>query len=285
MLAAVVATRLDAQTLNAVRDAVHTDPHAGETPQERRNRERAAGEGCESDDDSSWVQFLFDLVMSPLYAMVFEPADVTLETDHCGRTYFARWYWLPQWDGHFARFPYADGYDRFTMSEDCVLVSSKLWSGRLGFDYGDDFDRIERWGGRFLWETRLGVGFDGEVNVYREQLAAGADVLSLGDLNVLYRVFETDRTQWRLGIGMNWLGDGDTDLGLNFTLRSDWQPCWPIVLSGEVDYGTLGHASTFHGNAGVGVMVHRCEVFMGYDYRRFESVELEGPLIGLRVWF
>jgi hypothetical protein len=84
---------------------------------------------------------------------------------------------------------------------------------------------------------------------------------------------------------MNWMDDSQTDLGVNFTLRSDWQPCWPLVLSGEMDFGTLGHAFLFHGNATVGVMVRRCEVFVGYDYRTIDSIELEGPLVGLRVWF
>jgi hypothetical protein len=275
----------DGQTLDAVRDAVRTDPHAGETREERRNRERAAGDCYEEGDDSSWVRFLFDLMFSPLCGMVLEPAEVTLERDYCGRTYFARWYWLPQWDGCFARYPYADGYERFTISEDRAPVSSKLWSGRLAVDYGDDFDRIDRWGGRFLWETRLGVGLDGEMNFYRERMLGSDDTLALGDLNVLYRVFETERTQWRIGIGMNWLADHDTDLGLNFTLRSDWQPCWPLVLAGEVDWGTLGHATTFHGHVSAGVMVRQCEVFVGYDYRTVDSVELEGPLVGLRWWF
>jgi hypothetical protein len=274
-----------AQTLDAVRDAVRTDPHAGETRDQRRNREREAGDCYEEGDDSSWFDFLFDLMVSPLCGMILEPAEVTLERDFCGRTYFAHWYWLPQWDGYFARYPYADGYDRFTMSEELVPVSSKLWSARLAFDYGDDFDRIDRWGGRFLWETRLGVGIDGEVNTYREKLATGDDSIRLGDFNVLYRIFETERTQWRIGVGANWLDDHDTDLGLNFTLRTDWQPCWPVVMSGEVDWGTLGHATTFHGHVSAGVMVRQCEVFVGYDYRTIESVELEGPLVGLRWWF
>ena len=71
----------------------------------------------------------------------------------------------------------------------------------------------------------------------------------------------------------------------NFTLRGDFAPCRPVVLSGEIDLGRLGDAEHLHLAGTAGVMLDRFEVYGGYDYRRIGDVELQGPMIGLRLWW
>lgn len=187
--------------------------------------------------------------------------------------------------GMFPAYPYSDGTSGcLAMTDAC---DAKPWSGRLEFDTQSDFDGLSRHGIGFFIEGSAGLGLDFDWGSYSESLPGGGhDELHLGEMNVMYRISETPYSLWRAGIGLNWLGDRyDTDYGVNFSLKADFMPCDPLVFSGEVDLGTIGDAEMLHGAATMGVMLNRCEIFGGYDYRRIGDVELKGPTLGIRVWF
>jgi len=184
----------------------------------------------------------------------------------------------------FAPYPYADGCEGFMLTTDGGW--SKDWAGQVQVEFGSDFDGVDRTGGAFLIESTGGLGFDFSWDSYREEYVGGYDELHIGDANLLYRIAETDTALLRAGIGAAWFGDAyDTDFGVNFTLRGDFTPADPLVFSGELDLGTLGDAQHLHAAGSVGVMLGRAEVYGGYDYRRIGDVEIEGPMVGLRVWF
>lgn len=185
----------------------------------------------------------------------------------------------------FAAYPYAGECGGFLFTASPGL--GKRWSGQVQFELGSDFDGLDRDGVSFLLEGTAGFGVDFDWNTYTEELADGGhDELHIGELNLLYRVVETDRALVRVGVGAAWLGDRyDTNAGVNFTLQADLAPREPIVLSGQLDLGTLGDAQHLHAAGTVGVMLNRCEVFGGYDYRRIGGVEIQGPMVGVRVWF
>jgi hypothetical protein len=207
------------------------------------------------------------VIVAPAYPETIRPAVVES---------FAR---------QFAPYPYAGGCDGLMVSESPGF--GKNWSGRGGFELGSDFDGFDRSAASFLVEGTSGLGLDFNWNSYTEELPGGGhDELHVGKLDLMYRIAESDRTVVRVGLGAAWLGDrDDTDWGVNFTLQADLAPADPFVVSGELDLGTLGDAQHLHAAGTVGVMLNRCEVYGGYDYRRIGDVELEGPMIGLRVWF
>ena len=90
----------------------------------------------------------------------------------------------------------------------------------------------------------------------------------------------------RAGLGLNWLTDSsDTDLGFNFTYGGDLFPAKPWVISGEIDWGTLGHAGLFHGRTTVGICLRQVELFAGYDYFDVGDAQLDGFVSGLRLWY
>lgn len=185
----------------------------------------------------------------------------------------------------FAPYPYAEGAQGF------MLVGSpgagKNWSGRVGVERGSDFADIDRTGFAFLLEGKSGLGIDFDWDSYTEDLPGGGyDELHIGEVDFLYRFIESDALLFRAGLGVAWFGDAyDTNAGINFTLKADYAPSDPLVLSGELDLGTLGDAEHFHSAGTVGVMIRRCELFGGYDYRRIGDVEIQGPMLGLRLWF
>ena len=187
----------------------------------------------------------------------------------------------------FTAFPYADGSDGFVVNTALDSPIGKPWLGRIDFEAGDASDGVDRTGVGFLIEGDHGFGVDFDWHTYTERLADGGhDELHLGDVNLLYRVVETEATLVRAGVGVAWLGDAyGSEPGVNFTLRGDFAPFQPVVLSGEVDLGRLGDAEHLHLAGTAGVMLDRFEVYGGYDYRRIGDVELQGPMIGLRLWW
>ncbi|MCO6046116.1 hypothetical protein NG895_19625 [Aeoliella sp. ICT_H6.2] len=185
----------------------------------------------------------------------------------------------------FAPYPYALGADGFMLTT--TPGCGHGWSGRIQVEGGSDFDAIDRTGLSFLIEGQGGLGIDFDWDSYSEDLPGGGqDEVHVGEFDVLYRFAETDQTLLRAGLGAAWFGDRyDTDFGINFTLKADFAPCDPVVLSGEIDLGTLGDAEHLHLSGTAGVMLNRCEIYGGYDYRRIGEVEIQGPMVGLRFWF
>lgn len=189
---------------------------------------------------------------------------------------------------YFAPYPYADGYVGYMVPSMVFLPEiPQTGSRRIQFEFGSDFDDIDRWAVRFLLEGTSGWGLDGDWNYYTERVSPGVqDHLHVGDVNVLFRLVETERIQGRLGIGVNWFDSGSvSDVGINGTVKVDVYPVQPIIMSGEVDYGTLGDAEMFHGMVSLGVNWRRAEIFAGYDYRKIGPVKLEGPMFGVQLWW
>ncbi|QDU53848.1 hypothetical protein [Aeoliella mucimassa] len=222
---------------------------------------------------------------APVY-VVSEPA-VVLETPAEPVEYEERI--VPEITEHyqwmFTRYPYELPGAGFMANTTADIGSN--WFGRAQMEMGSDFDGLDRIGFGLLVEHSSGLGIDFDWDSYSEDLPGGGhDELHLGEFDLLYRVAESERSLVRLGLGTVWLGDSyDTDYGINFTLKADFAPVDPIVLSGELDLGTIGDAEHLHAAGTVGAMIGRCELYGGYDYQRIGDVELAGPLLGLRVWF
>lgn len=183
----------------------------------------------------------------------------------------------------FQEFPYADGSPGYMARR----KSPKRWSARTTLEFGKDSHGLERTGLGLLLEHQAGPGIDFQWNSYREDLGSGfTDELHFSDINVLYRVAESEHYLVRAGLGVNILGDAwGTDTGINFTSRLDLFPVRPLAVTTEFDMGTIGDTETIHGAARVGLMLDRFELFGGYDYRRIGNIELKGPMAGLQIWF
>ena len=52
-----------------------------------------------------------------------------------------------------------------------------------------------------------------------------------------------------------------------------------------MDAGNAGHAGLFRVRGTAGVLYRGLEVFAGYDYLNIGGVDLQGPLVGLRLWY
>jgi hypothetical protein len=189
---------------------------------------------------------------------------------------------------YFAHYPYADGFDGYVMQSDYVPARPLTAGMQFQFSYGSDFDAVQWYTGKGLFEwSRSRFGVDTEWTYFHENLEGGStDELHVGDLNLLWRRLQTPRWLLRWGLGTVWSHDREgTDLGLNGTLKVDYFPARPLVISGEYDLGLLGHATAQHLQLGVGATWNHMELFSAYDYRRFGDAEISGPVFGLRFWW
>jgi hypothetical protein len=244
------------------------------------------------DDHDSFGGMCLDVAFSVLTSPRVEP-QAAEDDDSCN---------VDDW--YFPRFPY-DHVPGYMMPDPWLTCDGeptcpadwwgpgrwptqpRTWAARLRLEYGDEFDDLSRIGGHLLVSTRARFGLDTQMSYLEEQLAGGRhDELWIGDCNVLFRLGQTEYSQSRIGIGFNWLDDPmATDFGFNFTYGGDLFPCKPWIFSATIDWGTLGRAELFRFRTTGGLIVHRVEVYTGYEYLDIDSMQLNLVLGGVRIWF
>jgi hypothetical protein len=182
---------------------------------------------------------------------------------------------------------YADGTGYMLTScsnwaDECPATSAM----QLAFEYGHDLDQLQSLAARGLWEHQSRFGVSGEIRYLQEEGDFLDDELAIGDLNFVYRFAQSERVVLRSGVGINWLLDEhDADVGFNFTYGGDFFPVEPLVISSEIDWGTLGNAEVFGWRGTVGAAFDHVEIYAGYRYYELEGVALDGVILGLRTWF
>lgn len=197
----------------------------------------------------------------------------------------------------FTPHPYARGYHGYQIlkedwaniyySFDASAIPRKSWAVRLSLENGNDFDGLNRFAGQLKVEHESRFGFTSNWHYFAGRLPCGCiDETVIGDTNVTYRFAQNEVASMYSGLGFRVLTDRKTtNFGFNFTYGGDWFPVRPLIVSGVIDAGSLGSAFVFHARGSVGAIWHGCEVFAGYDYLRIGSVDLQGPMAGVRLWF
>jgi hypothetical protein len=145
---------------------------------------------------------------------------------------------------------------------------STSWSLRASLEDGDDFRRLNRFGGSlaFLTDSRLNFTTDWKGAI--ERLPAGrTDSMVFGDTNVAYSFAESETLQVYIGLGLRTLTDSRrTDLGGQAIYGLDWFPRKPLVISARLELGYLGSAILAESRATAGILFRGVETFAGYDY-------------------
>ena len=100
------------------------------------------------------------------------------------------------------------------------------------------------------------------------------------------RFAQSEDVQFRSGLGGRFLADSrNSEGGINFTYGADLYVKRPLVISTELDLGTLGSAGVAHLRASVGWQLSDFELYAGWDQLWIGGEPLYGPMIGLRYWF
>lgn len=163
-----------------------------------------------------------------------------------------------------------------------LVTSEPTKYSRLILEGGSNFDELHRFGGSLRLEALWGLGIEGSVLKFYEELPSGDyDSLALGDFNLTYRIIDEPFLQARLGFGAAWLMDDiDTDFGLNLTSNATIHFTESLYLALEGEGGTLGDARLLHGRATVGCLWGPFDTFIGYDLYAIGSAHLQGMVFG-----
>jgi len=190
----------------------------------------------------------------------------------------------------FPWYPYAGGQNgSFPLDpqDEAGRKGLRGWSVQVSVEDGNDFSGLNRVGGRLFLDTSTRWGVQARVDSFTERLSCGClDDLLLGSSELTFRFAQGESVRMHAGLGANFMDDhGRSRFGFNFTYGADVFPVRPVVLSLLLDGGTLGSAGLFHVRGTVGALWKNWEIFTGYDYRTIGSTDLQGPLVGLRLWF
>ena len=159
------------------------------------------------------------------------------------------------------------------------------WGHRFTILGGTDFDTLDH--GHIAWLGQIpnSLGLDTSLTTFRESSATIRDQLWLGDANLVFEPIFGD-LRARIGLGFNWLHDSiGTEFGGNLTAGFDLEIWDALILTGEVDTGTLGDSDFFHGQVSVGYQIGATELFAGYNYYNIGGADLDGTIFGLRFRF
>jgi hypothetical protein len=274
----------DAGRLQTVREEVRGDnnpakPAAGSGKD--KSKDRSGGQDdAEDDDDGNFGELFWAAAVAPWAAPHILLRD-SFDNDSFFRPY--------PYQGDHRGNMWIDRPDReqpsgLTRPEASTL---KAWMGRVTIDESNDFDGLNRVHGQLLLDTNLRLGLQSDWFFLAERRPCGCyDTMTVGDVNLVFRFAECPWLQMRSGLGLRMLFDGgDSRFGFNFTYSADVFPADPWVFSLQFDAGTIGDAALLHGRATVGAIWSRWELFAGYDWLRIGSVDLSGPVVGLRLWF
>ena len=198
-------------------------------------------------------------------------------------------------NGRFASYPYARpdgasivfGAEQKDGSRYLDRLDTRWWSVRASAEAGSSFDGLDRVGLRLFLDTDTRFGLKSDWDYYSEKQPCGCrDSLWIGDVTATVRFVQSEWLMMHTGVGARFLVDhGNDRAGVNFLYGFDAFPVQPVHLFGSFEAGTLRHADVYRLRGGVGFNWEHAELFAGYDFLRIGGVNLQGPMVGVRLWF
>jgi hypothetical protein len=250
-----------------------------EKPKKKTKEKPSKSTSCSSRDDDDEEDLLAEILAPVVGAALLSP------------------FWAPhllcqddfEYTSSFAHYPYAKEHPGYLWVEqgDDMPKHRRLFGGRLTLEDGNDFDGLNRLRGSLFIDSVFRVGLQTNWDYFHERLSCGCtDDAVVSDTNLTFRFAQAERVQMYAGVGLRtWSDRADTRVGWNLLYGGDFFPAKPLILSGVLDVGQLGEATVFRARGTVGVIYHGWELFTGYDFLRIGTANLQGPMIGLRLWF
>ncbi|MDA7503538.1 hypothetical protein OAF98_02855 [Planctomicrobium sp.] len=269
-------TRLFAGDLGDVRESAKgsssSDDNESNNKKKKKRRRSSHNHYDDCDDDSS---FFSDLLGPPILFTVTAPwwGPAAMVGDDYSS--------VPE----FPHYPYQDGVDGYLIFSPEELATYNGIGARFTAEYGNDFSGLERIGGRVQLDTQSRFGIDTEWNHWREEISGGTDELWTGDANLIFRFAQSEKIQFYTGLGLNWMGGGQSDVGFNFTYGFDWFPTDPFVIRSVLDAGTIGDADLYHSKTTIGLVYNYLELYTGYDILHIGDSNLQGLVAGFTLWW
>jgi hypothetical protein len=140
---------------------------------------------------------------------------------------------------------------------------------------------------RVLLPHRLEL--DGRLSGLSDVKERPVEVASAGTAHLTYRFAQGARYDFRTGIGLRMFQLDSLQLGFDLLYGLDTYLGPRVVWRVELHMGSAGQAFVGQVRSTLGAMIHRFEIYAGYDHTAYISGEskaaLGGPIAGLRAWF
>ena len=190
----------------------------------------------------------------------------------------------PSW--YYTDYPYKSIYHKFAVKNDddysthyattqlrFQQVSSSLHN--IGFDF------------KTKWNTIFGVDFGLSRYWEDRRFGAGTDNLWMvsGHLNFLLARNESFLLEI-MPIGFRAIQFRDVAWAYDLGLSAQVFPVRPLVLDASFSVGIFGNGKPVYDyRFGAGVFIDRVEINFGYRVTQSDNVFLNGPEIGIRIWY
>jgi hypothetical protein len=262
-------------------DQIRRDANGTSTDKKEDNESDDSCPNDSSSGDDSGFDFLRELYLGVILSP-FRAPHLALEGDSPSKAYFPDYPYFKSQPGHL----YFPEHDNSATAQD-ESIRLRKWSLRLSGEEGNDFRGMNRVGIRASLDTSSRFGLQSSWNFLSELLPGdGRDTTVLGDTNITFRFAQSERAQLHTGIGLRVLTDSSaTHTGFNFLYGVDFFPRKPWTVSALFDVGNAGSAFIVHGRAAIGAAWRHFDCYAGYDFMRIGSVNVQGPMLGLRFWY
>ena len=176
-----------------------------------------------------------------------------------------------------------------TISSEIGIPQSSFFeanANRIWATVGSDFDGVD--GGELgvHFQCPGSFGIESSVVSLRESGTAFRDHLWIGDVNLVYEVFNTQHSRGRLGVGVNWLSDAwGSEAGMNLNAGIDVLLTDRLVFAGETNLGTLGDADFFSGRVSLARQMGEFEVLVGGEHLNIGGAEINRFFTGIQLRF
>ncbi|MFZ5876241.1 MAG: hypothetical protein ACOYXU_07505 [Nitrospirota bacterium] len=254
-----------AQTLERFEDQFHKDRPASSTdatrtpePRDEHHLDTTSDESCD-DITNVFICFVHQLITMPFTA--------TFDGPHMQLSRYP--YQRP--DGNYLVAPSADG------------ARSAAVSVATAYHFVDSETR----GLAADVRLRTAARFGGDLDVirYREDAPAPTSTLNFVAGYFMLTPSESYEHMLDFGFGAMTLSGRERHVGPAFTLRYLWTPAtpWSLDLKGSV--GAIEEHALWDLHARLGVHIGPIELFGGFRSLRGPDEVLNGPELGLAVWF
>ena len=257
---AFAASSANGGKLGAVREAVRSESKedSGKKEKDRKNDRNRRGRGhrdCGDGDSFNWISIFV--------------SDAPATSTTASQTYSSN----------------PTNQQAVTAQSISTTLDQYHWGNRFTGFAGDDSETLKHGAFQWLAQSPGSLGLDVSGTRFEETVGSIKDRLWVGDANIVYEPI-VGAVRGRLGVGVNWLHDSaGFDMGTNFTAGFDWTMMDFLITTAEVDFGSIGEASLFHGQVTVGMQLGPTELFAGYNKYDLGGVELDGTIFGMRLRF
>jgi hypothetical protein len=191
---------------------------------------------------------------------------------------------------YFLPFPYAWGYAGYDVPQVDLTRSPRSVAVVASLDGGIGLSSIGR-GGVSLRVLGSVLEFELRYTIYAEPSDGGTFWVGLGRYRGAVALVDGADARMRLfGALLHWIDDAGSEFGGEGGLGLDVFPGAPWVLSFDLSGGLVGRSAIVGLRGTLGYLVGPVEFLLGWQHESViptvsgPSVDLSGPLVGVRLW-